>query len=82
MFLLCLIIPLVGKLAELGKAGIVVSPIVDAQYEPVERAFTNFPLYAGMKVDILATQGAWRKVKRSDGKIGWVSRDAVLPVIE
>ncbi len=69
--------PLAYKIRELEQGAIVVADITDARFEPLRDADVHFPLYDGMKVDILRTEGNWRKVKRLDGKIGWVKNEAV-----
>lgn len=75
-------IPLVGKVVDSAVMGVTVSDIIDAKFEPSARAAVNFPLYAGMRVHILSTKGEWRKVKRLDGRIGWVERSSVEPISE
>ena len=48
----------------------------EAKFEPREDAVTYFPLTEGAMVKILAAQGVWAKVKRADGKVGWVPEKA------
>jgi tetratricopeptide (TPR) repeat protein len=72
-----LIVPLRDKIDRLDKEGIVTASIADAKFEPSKDAVTNFPLYEGMKVYILKTREAYCKIKRLDGKIGWVEKGAV-----
>lgn len=81
MLLVC-VEPLHQKIVYIRQSGIVTASITDARFEPLSRAETNFPLYEGMKVNILTRRGEWLKIKRPDGKIGWVERSSVKPVIK
>jgi tetratricopeptide (TPR) repeat protein len=74
---LTLIIPLRDKIDYLDKEGIVMASIADAKFEPSKDAAANFPLYEGMKVYILKSMEENYKVKRLDGKIGWIEKDKV-----
>jgi len=74
------IVALVGieeKIALLNKEGIIISEQVDAKFEPIDKATTHFTLYEGAKVKVLESRSDWCKVKRADGKSGWVQRKAV-----
>ncbi|NQT23138.1 MAG: hypothetical protein HQ579_06860 [Candidatus Omnitrophica bacterium] len=70
-------IPAVGKITDLNRSAIVITGITDAFFEPLKIAQTHFPLYEGMEVEILRKEGAWFKIKRKDGKIGWVKKNTV-----
>lgn len=65
-------IPLSGKINDAEKEAIVISKTTDARLEPMDEASSIFPLYEGMKVYIVKSKNDWCKVKRPDGKIGWV----------
>ncbi|MFH1553142.1 MAG: SH3 domain-containing protein, partial [Candidatus Omnitrophota bacterium] len=75
--LVIVLMPLYHKIRDLREGGIIVSRITDGRFEPFEDATVHFPLYEGMKVYILRTKGDWCKIKRPDGKIGWVEKGAV-----
>jgi len=45
---------------------------VEARFEPREGATTHFRLKEGSRVTILRPQGPWVKIKRSDGRMGWI----------
>jgi tetratricopeptide (TPR) repeat protein len=64
--------PLSGKINDSEKEAVVLSKTTDAKLEPMDEAASIFPLYEGMKVYILRAKKDWCKVKRPDGKIGWV----------
>lgn len=46
-----------------------------AKFEPFSEATTYFNLYAGMEVEIISSNDGWVKVRRQDGKSGWINRD-------
>ena len=71
------IVPLASKIIETDRSAIVVGSITDAKLEPLDDATTNFPLYEGMKVNLLKERKLWQKVKRPDGKVGWVKAGTV-----
>lgn len=75
--LVMVVVPLTHKAGELAKGAIVTTLITDAKYEPYDNATVHFPLYEGMKLEVLRTKGSWSKIKRPDGQIGWVKRDAM-----
>ncbi len=74
---LSIAIPFPREVREYKNASIVVDKITDARFEPVSDAEVHFPVYEGMKLYILREWGDWCKVKRPDGKIGWVPVSAV-----
>lgn len=59
------------------KHGIVVQDKVECKYEPIEKSTTYYTLREGGDVLILATRNGWRQIRRPDGKIGWVKKEAV-----
>jgi tetratricopeptide (TPR) repeat protein len=65
---------------EILKHGIVVQKEVECKYEPIDRATTYYKLREGNDVLILKTWGDWRQIKRLDGKIAWVRKEAVEKV--
>lgn len=71
------VFPLAYRIKNLKESAITLIPIQDAKYEPESKAAPTFTLYEGMKVYIVRSQGDWHKVKRTDGKIGWVPRNSV-----
>ena len=48
-----------------------------AQFEPLPDAATHFELTPGCRVKILKQEGDWVKVKRLDGKMGWIKKELV-----
>jgi hypothetical protein len=57
---------------------IILAKLTDARYEPVEKSNSHFPLYEGNKVFVLRQSDGWLKVKRPDGKIGWVPENTAV----
>jgi len=70
----------INKQGGYGKEAVVVSKAADAKFEPFERATTHFTLDEGSTVRITDSKDGWRKIKRPDGKSGWVEK-SVLEVI-
>lgn len=62
---------------EVVRYGIVLTKAVECKYEPIDKSSTYFKLQEGGEVEILATHDGWKKVRRADGKVGWVKKDAV-----
>lgn len=66
-----------SKITYLSKGAIVISKEADAKFEPTEDGTTYFKLTEGSKVEILEKVENWHKIKRPDGKIGWVRKTNV-----
>lgn len=54
------------------KEAVVIKPDLEAKFGPFESATKFFTLQEGMPVVVLRTKDGWDKVRRSDGKTGWV----------
>lgn len=63
------------KVSLLGKEAIVIEKKVEARFEPLQKADIYFTLYEGTKVRLLSSKDNWWKIKRDDGKSGWVEKD-------
>jgi tetratricopeptide (TPR) repeat protein len=77
ILLALVIIPTAQKIKDLNQGAIITAKIIDARFEPLKDAAVHFPIYEGMKVYILRTKGDWCKIKRPDGKIGWLPKTAL-----
>ncbi|MFH0732312.1 MAG: BatD family protein [Candidatus Omnitrophota bacterium] len=58
-----------------NQEAIMLVPETDCRFGPLDNATTHFKLYEGSKIMILKSEGPWSKIKRFDGKIGWVKKD-------
>ncbi|MBN2453144.1 MAG: hypothetical protein JXB40_02635 [Candidatus Omnitrophica bacterium] len=58
------------------KHGIIVQEKVECKYEPIEKSTTYYTLREGAPVLILKTRDGWRRIRRYDGKVGWVKKEA------
>lgn len=65
-------IPLAEKISETEREVVVISKTADAKLEPLNNAPSIFPLYEGMKAYIVKSKKGWYKIKKPDGRIGWV----------
>jgi hypothetical protein len=59
------------------RRAIVISESVQSRFEPFEEATVFFRLSEGTPVKVLSSEGGWVKVRRGDGKQGWVKRQDV-----
>lgn len=60
--------------------GIIVQKQVECKYEPIDKTTTYYTLREGMDVIVLKTRDGWSQIKRPDGKVGWVKKEAVEEV--
>jgi len=63
-----------SKIIYLNKGAIVISKEADAKFAPAEGATIYFKLTEGGKVEVLEKTENWYKIKRPDGKVGWVHK--------
>lgn len=89
IFLLCLsvlfvvsAISLNSKIAYLTKGAVVISKEAQVKFEPMEGATTYFRLTEGSKAKVLDKTGNWYKIKRPDGKIGWISKEELGVILD
>jgi tetratricopeptide (TPR) repeat protein len=60
------------RVSALDKEAVILSERVDVRFEPLDNATIHFTLYEGMKVYMVDLKKEWTKVRRQDGKTGWV----------
>ncbi|MBN3037782.1 MAG: SH3 domain-containing protein, partial [Candidatus Omnitrophica bacterium] len=53
---------------------VVVIEYSDCKFEPFDDATTHFTLYEGESVITGTQKGEWIKIKRLDGKQGWIKQ--------
>jgi len=58
----------------LEQEAVIVVDRVDSKFEPLDTATTFFMVYEGECVTLTASKGEWIKVKRPDGRQGWIKR--------
>lgn len=77
LFFIACFIGLGHKIALLDREAIVTAQQVEVRFEPFDEATTYFTLPEGSKIIILDKRGDWRKVKRPDGRFGWIKAVAL-----
>ncbi len=75
-------IALNSKIVYLSKGAVVVSKDALVKFEPREEATTYFKLSEGSKVVVLDKTQNLYKVKRPDGKIGWMDKDKLGLILD
>ena len=58
---------------------IIMTPTVTVKSTPNEAGVDLFVLHEGSKVEILDHADGWNKIKISNGSIGWLQADSMLP---
>jgi len=67
----------VVKAKEISSAAVVMVSETSAFFGPFDSATKFFTLYEGMPVEVLKSKDDWLKVRRRDGKSGWIKEDKV-----
>lgn len=70
-------ISLYDKIKQINSAAIVITDGAQARFEPFENATVFFELSEGAKIEIIDLKETWLKIKRCDGKIGWINKNSV-----
>jgi len=65
------------RLAGLERDAIITAKAVDAKFEPFDSATTYFQVNQGNLVREIDEKEGWRKIRRADGKLGWVKSDSL-----
>ncbi len=68
---------LYSRISVLDNEAIILSKNAEVKFEPIDNATTHFTLYEGMKIYILEAKDNWIKIRRSDGKSGWIKKDSI-----
>ena len=79
LFLNCFIIYHRGNIIK--KTAIVTMPNTEVFYGPYDIATKFFILQEGMKVLVLESQNGWSKIRRIDGKIGWIKTSQIERIL-
>ena len=75
VFLIISIFALSEQITGLDNQAIILAKEVDAKFEPFPKATDYFNLYEGMKVEVISSKDGWVKVRRQDGKSGWITKN-------
>lgn len=70
------LIGLIVKLDMVKNTYVVVSS-GESKFEPREKATTYFEIKEGELLSVIKKQNEWLKIKRFDGKIGWVNSESI-----
>jgi len=62
------------KVSAVGREAIIISENAGVRFEPIDSATIYFTLYEGMKLYVIETKTNWTKIRRRDGKTGWIKR--------
>ncbi|MDD5423149.1 MAG: hypothetical protein PHT32_07015 [Candidatus Omnitrophica bacterium] len=62
---------------EILRHGIIIEKDVECKYEPIDKSTTYYKLHEGDEVTVLTTREGWRRIKRPDGKLAWIKKEAV-----
>ena len=81
LVLTAVVLPLKYRMWDMETGAIVTTRITDARFEPQDDAMPHFPLYEGMKINIVREYGEWYRITRRDGRIGWVKRSDISKII-
>jgi len=56
---------------------VVISESLDVKFEPLDQATTFFTLHEGESVAVISSEKEWLKIKRPDGKSGWIVKSDI-----
>ena len=62
---------------EFLKPAIVLAKNGDCRFEPFDESTPYFQVHAGNKVSVLILKKEWSKIRRLDGKTGWIKNEAI-----
>jgi hypothetical protein len=60
-----------------AKEAVVMVPEVESKFGPFDSATKFFTLREGAKVAVINCKGDWCRVKRDDGKAGWINNSDI-----
>jgi tetratricopeptide (TPR) repeat protein len=74
IFFLISLYALSDRITSNNREAVLISESSDAKFEPVENATIHYTIYEGAKVYIVQEKMEWLKIRRQDGKIGWIKK--------
>jgi len=75
--LICGAQALYGKITYSLKGGVVIVKEAQVKFEPLASATTYFNISEGSRVEVMEQNENWYKVKRFDGKFGWLNKESL-----
>lgn len=78
----CCGISLVRKINYFNKGAVVIKEKAEARFEPMETATVYFNLSEGNSVEVVGQSSDWYKIRRLDGKLGWVLKESLRLIKE
>ncbi|MFH1411621.1 MAG: tetratricopeptide repeat protein [Candidatus Omnitrophota bacterium] len=60
-----------------GNKAVIVGSETEALFSPFDSGTKFFTLYEGMVCSVLENKDDWYKVRREDGKVGWIKKEAL-----
>lgn len=70
-------VSLINRVKMINSEAVIVSDSPEAKFEPIEGATTHFTLHEGMKIHVIQSKKEWVKIKRADGKTGWIQKRTI-----
>ncbi len=68
---------LFNKVSLIDKEAVILTAHAQIRFEPFKKANVFFEISQGSKVEVLQQKDKWVKIKRCDGKIGWVAEESL-----
>ena len=68
---------LMSKMLLIDGEAVVVDKEEDVHFAPVKNSIVHFTAYEGMKFRVLQAKNEWTKIKRQDGKKGWIGSSSI-----
>ena len=62
---------------EVVRHGIIIQKEAECKYEPIEKSSSYYRVHEGEKVAVTAARNGWKRIRRADGKMGWIQKEAV-----
>src|SRR5690606_32769850 len=56
---------------------IVMAPSVNVKSEPSLNGNDQFVIHAGLKVEVMDTEGEWMRIRLADGNSGWLNAQSI-----
>lgn len=73
-------ISLEDRIDKMGKDAMAMREALDVKFEPFDSSTTYFQLETGDIVRRIGKENGWVKIKRRDGKAGWVKNEFLKPI--